>query len=367
MGNRPVKLLFIEDDRAVGNILVETLTAHHWIVDRATDGQGGLELAEAQDYDLILLDIGLPKLDGISVCKRLRSQGYGNPILLLTEKDSIDDQVAGLDAGADDYVVNPFNVDALLARMRAVVQRGRPTSSIMTWENVQLDSVTSEVTCDETLVRLTPKEYCLLELFMLNPKRIFSRRAILDRLWDFADSPGEETISTHVKCLQQKLKAAGASDPVETVHGLGYRLRSPQTISPPDPVEQAAASASKIVPVPDTTQQVKAITTKVWDRFKGKYEEQATTLEQQVAALATVASSVTQQEAEQIAHKLAGSLGMFGLMNASHLAHQVEQLVNGHDLSPIQIQEAIRLTRLLRQEVERSQTETPLQLQESHP
>lgn len=130
-------------------------------------------------------------------------------------------------------MVKPFDPLELLARVRALLRREASTTSVLTWENVHLDTVSNEVTCNGESVKLTHKEYCLLELFVLNPKRIFSRSAMLDRLWDFAEPPGEETVSTHIKCLRQKLKVAGAVDLIETVYGLGYRLRTPaQTVEP---------------------------------------------------------------------------------------------------------------------------------------
>lgn len=223
-----MKILLVEDDPLTRTTLSEILLAHQYTVNTATDGLTTLEMAGSFLYDLILLDIGIPKLDGISVCKQLRSKGYQNPILLLTARDSSTDRVMGLDAGADDYVVKPFDINELMARVRALLRRGKSVSTaVMTWENLSFDPINNEVKSGERLIHLTSKEYCLLELFLLNPKRIFSRRAILDRLWDFAESPGEETVSTHIKCLRQKLKAAGSANPIETVHGLGYRLRSP--------------------------------------------------------------------------------------------------------------------------------------------
>ena len=199
-----MKILLIEDDQPTGSILTELLTTQHYTVNPATDGQAGLELAREFAYDLILLDVTLPKMDGLRVCRQLRAEGYQRPILLLTAKASSSDRVIGLDAGANDYVVKPFDPPELLARVRALLRQNAATASILTWENVQFDTANSEVTCNGQTLRLTHKEYCLLELFLLNPKRIFSRSAILDRLWDFAEPPGEETVSTHVKCLRVK-------------------------------------------------------------------------------------------------------------------------------------------------------------------
>lgn len=223
-----MKLLLVEDDPVVADILTEALTAQHWIVECTDDGNAGLTLASNHEYDLIVLDIGLPNVDGLTICKQLRSRGYQNPILFLTGETSTDAQVTGLNAGADDYVTKPFDLQVFLARVRAVTRKGKNSASILTWRMLQLDSVSGQVLCHGKPVHLTAKEYGLLELFLLNPNRVYSRRAILDRLWDIAEAPGEETVSTHIKCIRQKLKLAGGDDPIETVHGMGYRLRSPE-------------------------------------------------------------------------------------------------------------------------------------------
>ncbi|HHP7243829.1 MAG TPA: response regulator transcription factor, partial [Elainellaceae cyanobacterium] len=140
-----MKILIVEDDRATGTMLTTALSEHHYIVNLATDGEMGRKLAEAYEYDLILLDVIIPKLDGISLCQELRAQGFQNPILLLTAQDSSTDQVMGLDAGADDYVVKPFDMGALLARIRALLRRGKVASSTITWEQLDLDTKRCEV------------------------------------------------------------------------------------------------------------------------------------------------------------------------------------------------------------------------------
>jgi DNA-binding response OmpR family regulator len=350
-----VKILLVEDDQPTSSVLTDTLIAHHHIVNLAIDGQIGLELATAFEYDLVLLDVMLPKLDGISLCRHLRSLGYHSPILLLTAKDSATDRVMGLDAGADDYVVKPFNADELMARIRALLRRGKPVpSSIITWENVRFDAINSEVICGDQLLHLTPKEYCLLELFLLNPKRVFSRSAILDRLWDFAESPGEETVSTHIKCLRQKLKAAGASDPIETVHGLGYRLRPPS--QPKELATPKTLSINNKNKRNEYQRKVKASTYKIWEKFQSKFVEQFAVLEQVAVALtAGKLTSELQQQAKQEAHKLAGSLGIFGLMKGSQLARELEELLERQIvLEKVQLQQITKLLELLRQEIHKT-------------
>lgn len=352
-----MKILLVEDDKATGSVLVKTLSDNHHTVTLATDGSTALQLAQAFNFDLVILDIIIPGLDGISVCKQLRNSGYQNPILLLTAKDSSDDLVIGLDAGADDYVVKPFDLPELLARIRALLRRFKSVSStIITWENLRLDSINSEITCDGQRLHLTPKEYCLLELFLLNPKRIFSRSAILDRLWDFAKSPGEETVSAHIKCLRQKLKAAGASDPIETVHGLGYRLRQPDDLKQTVVTELPESVSSQ----ENLRQKVKQKTVSIWDKHKASVAEQVTILEQASQLLSVdELTAELRQQAQQQAHKLAGSLGIFGLVEGSQLAREVEELLQPQVvLEAIQIQRFAELTKLLRQQLDHPTTIT---------
>lgn len=367
-----MKVLLVEDDQVTGSTLVASLTAHHYTVDWVTDGYTAQAKAEAFEYDLILLDVMLPKLSGIELCQYLRDREYTHPILLLTAKDSSSDRVIGLDAGADDYMIKPFDLPELLARLRALVRRGKGVaSSVIFWENLRFDAGHSEVTYGDRPIHLTPKEYCLLELFLLNPKRVFSRSAILDRLWDFAESPGEDTVSTHIKCLRQKLKAAGSADPIETVHGLGYRLRSPtsslsgqspsgQSLSGPSlsgqsPSSQSASgpsAASAATQESQIHQRMQSITTRVWTKFKDKLISQVTVIEQAASALMLGQLSETLRiQAEQVAHKLAGSLGIFGAIEGSKLAKRIEVLLQEPTLTIAQSQVLNQQLSQLKQEL----------------
>lgn len=222
-----MKILLVEDDQRIAEPLAEALTDQNYIVDIATDGHAGWELVKVFPYDLLLLDVVLPKLDGISLCQLIRSQNYKVPILLLTGKDTITDQIMGLDAGADDYVMKPYNLQELAARIRALLRRGSYSlPPILEWGGVRLDSNTCSTTYENQALELTPKEYRLLELFLRCGCRVLSRSMILEHLWSFDEPPGEDTVKTHIKRLRQKLKMLGAPNNfVETVYGLGYRLR----------------------------------------------------------------------------------------------------------------------------------------------
>ena len=168
----------------------------------------------------------LPRLDGISLCRKLRQENINAPILILTARDTTTDKVIGLDAGADDYLVKPFELEELSARIRALSRRGKETQALqLTHGQLCLDPSNCQVTYDGKVLTLTPKEYMILELFLRNPHRVLTRSDILDKLWDFDKSSGEGTVRTHITNLRNKLKAAGGSESlIETLYGIGYRL-----------------------------------------------------------------------------------------------------------------------------------------------
>ena len=221
-----MKILLVEDDRRTAEALAEALADRNYVVEIAADGAEGFDLAQTFTYDLIVLDWMLPKLEGIEVCRRLRSQDNDTLILMLTGKDTSEEQVLGLDVGADDYVVKPFDINALLARIRALLRRQNPSlPPVLAWELLQLDPSQHEVKYNHRSLNLTPKEYALLELFLRNSHRVLSRSLILDNLWAFDAPPGEDTVKVHLRSLRKKLKIAGApANFIETIYGLGYRL-----------------------------------------------------------------------------------------------------------------------------------------------
>ena len=174
-----------------------------------------------------MLDVTLPKLDGVSFCQRLRSRNSSLPVLMLTARDTIADKITGLDAGADDYVVKPFDLQELMARIRALLRRGGEAATLrLSWGSLRLNPSTYEVAYSEQPLHLTPKEYALLELLVSSGRRVLSRSGIIERIWSLEDPPTEETVKSHIKSLRMKLRAVGApEDLIETVHGLGYRLK----------------------------------------------------------------------------------------------------------------------------------------------
>lgn len=222
-----MKILIIEDDKRIAEAIQEALTDRHYSVDLAEDGQMGWEYIEMSPYDLIILDLMLPKINGINLCQKIRSRGDTTPILMLTAKDTSNDKVLGFDVGADDYVVKPFDLPELLARVRALVRRVNAILPvILEWQEIRLNPNTCEVYYGENIIHFTPTEYRLLELLMRHPYQVLNRRQIVDHLWSFEEPPGEDTVKVHIRSLRQKLKSVGANpNLIETVYGLGYRLK----------------------------------------------------------------------------------------------------------------------------------------------
>ena len=222
-----MKILLVEDDDRIAAALIEALTDHHYVVDVALDGEQGFEFVQTFPYELLILDVMLPKLNGLELCQKVRRYGYKMPVLMLTARDTYADKVTGLDVGADDYVVKPFDLNELLARIRALLRRGTADLTMfLECGLLQLNPNTYEVTYASELLHLTPKEYRILELLLRHRDRTFSKAEIIEHLWSFAEPPNEETVKVHIRSLRQKLKQAGATtDLIETVYGLGYKLK----------------------------------------------------------------------------------------------------------------------------------------------
>lgn len=223
-----MKILIIEDDSRIANSLAEFMTKNNYIIDITYDGNTGYNLAQTGNYDLIILDLTLPKMDGISICQKLRKNQCQSLILMLTARDTNLVQVIGLDAGADDYIIKPFDLQLLLAKIRALLRRNNKNlASIFSWGDLVLDPNKYEVMYQNNLVNLTPKEYQLLELLLRNCDRILTKEIIIDQLWSLEEIPQEETVKAHIKGIRKKLKLAGLKvNIIENIYGIGYRLNS---------------------------------------------------------------------------------------------------------------------------------------------
>ncbi len=333
-----MRLLLVEDDQRLATLLTKTLRQQNHVVEWVEDGESGWAYADAGPYDLLILDVELPKLDGLSLCKKLRAQGYESPILILTAREDRTERIRGLDAGADDYIVKPYDLEELLARVRALLRRSTSTASpLLRWGDLSLDPGSCQVCYEQQPIGLTPKEYGLLELLLRHEGRVFSLQAILEQLWSFEESPGEETVRVHVRGLRQKLKKAGVPKQIiETVYGLGYRLGpvpEPSRSSADPEVTLSSATAtegSEAVHSESTlqsrSQQVLQALASTWEHFRPETLQQV----QQITQRLQQASDLTGEQIEDLRrqiHQLKGLLGTYGLPTGSTTAKRLEDLL----------------------------------------
>jgi DNA-binding response OmpR family regulator len=217
-------VLIVEDDRRLAESLRRSLVESRMAVDVAHDGEEALAAAASATYDVIVLDVMLPRLDGLEVTRSLRERRVDTPILMLTARDGVDDRVAGLDAGADDYLVKPFALREVVARLRALTRRHVPNRKAqLRAGNLLLDTAAQTLTVDDRAVELTAKEFAILEYFLLNQGRLLTRSQILENAWDYDFEGGRNLIEVYIGRLRKKLIEAGAGDPFVTVRGSGYR------------------------------------------------------------------------------------------------------------------------------------------------
>lgn len=365
-----MKILCVEDDQGLAGLIQQALIKQHYQVELATDGLMGWNLAETETYDLILLDWMLPKLTGIKFCQQLRTEKYSvlnpnrdTPVLLMTAMDTVTHKVMGLNAGADDYVVKPLDLDELLARVRALMRRSQTTRSpLLHWGEVCLNPNRCEVMYQSQPIALGPKEYELLELFLRNPDQIFSLNRLLTALWNIDDMPSEGAVRAHIKGLRQKLKQAGAEDPIDTLYKLGYRLKPWQGQGEPhqdgvakdglgkDSLGQdsggAATSPSSAFISPELWE--------TWQTVRPSYCDRLSNIQQAVTALhAQTLTPAQRQAANREVHTLVGSLGCFGLADASTLARQIQHRFKADlPLEPPEIEQLGQWVAELRLQVE---------------
>ena len=221
-----MRVLIVEDEPKMAALVRRGLVEEGHAADVAAQGEDAVWMAEAHPYDAIVLDVMLPGWDGYETCRRLRKAGIWAPVLMLTARDAVDDRVAGLDAGADDYLVKPFSLAELLARLRALARRGgveRPIDLVV--GDLRLDPAARRVWRAETEVALSPKEFALLETFMRRPGQVLSRLQLLEHAWDFAYENRSNVVDVYVRYLREKLDRPFGRASLETVRGAGYRLR----------------------------------------------------------------------------------------------------------------------------------------------
>jgi len=221
-----MRVLVVEDSRRLAGIIKRGLLEEGYAVDSAYDGEEAQYMAETTPFDLIVLDVMLPKKDGLAVCRDLRTKNVNTPILMLTAKDSVEDKVVGLDAGADDYVVKPFAFAELLARLRALLRR-EVSPKVQKYEvgDLTLDPQSREVSRDGRRIDLTSKEYAILEYFMRRPNAVVTRTMLGENVWDYEFDGLSNIIDVYVRRLRKKIDRDGEDSMIQTVRGAGYRLR----------------------------------------------------------------------------------------------------------------------------------------------
>jgi two-component system OmpR family response regulator len=222
-----MRILVVEDELKMASLLNRGLAEEGHVVDVAGKGDEGLWKAREVQYDAIVLDLMLPGIDGFEVCRRLREGGVWTPVLMLTARDSVEDRVAGLDVGADDYLPKPFSFTELLARLRALARRGvaeRP--AVLQVGDLRLDPATRQFWRGQTEINLSAKEFALVETFMRRPHRVLTREQLLEHAWDFAFEPNSNVVDVYIRYLREKIDRPFGRRSIETVRGAGYRLRA---------------------------------------------------------------------------------------------------------------------------------------------
>jgi DNA-binding response OmpR family regulator len=325
-----MKILLVEDDPVLVELLTKALAQQSYAIDVATDGEQGWVYGSTYTYDLIILDWSLPKLDGISLCQRFRAHDDDTPIILLTSRSGSQNKIIGLDAGADDYLCKPFDVEELEARIRALLRRLHCNFlPVLRWGDLTLNPCTSEITYQRRSLSLTAKEYRLLELFLRHSHEVFSVEDLIERLWSSSEYPAEATIRSHLRRLRQKLKQVKFPDDlITTVRGQGYCLK-PMPVNS-DFEQKAIAipslpSSTSVVQSAKSAQHLTALTA-IWQKYQGQRKQQLATLDQAIKALSLGKLEISDRlSAILTAHSLAGNLGQFGLDQAAQLAKEIEQ------------------------------------------
>lgn len=220
-----MRLLVVEDNLKMAGLICQGLSEHGYSVDAVATGEEGEEMASSGSYDAVLLDVMLPDMDGVQVCRNLRRRGYRAPILMLTALSTTADKVTGLDAGADDYLVKPFQFDELVARVRALLRRGQAAgSTALRFADLELDLAKRSATRAGQRIRLTAKEFALLEYFVRNPNRVLTRTAIAEHVWDMNFDSDSNVIDVYVSMVRRKVDKGFSTPLIHTIIGSGYML-----------------------------------------------------------------------------------------------------------------------------------------------
>jgi len=343
-----MKILLVDDDSQVSELITRVLKLGNYSVDLAPTGEYAIDLLDVNSYALILLDLMLPHLTGVEVCQKLRAQGNTTPILMITGKDETCSKVQGLDAGADDYLVKPFEPDELTARIRALLRRNSDASApVLEYGGIQFEPVAQQLSYQGAPIPLRPKELAIAELMLRSPRRIFNQQAILDQLWNLADCPETSTVKTHVRSLRRALERAGVHNLIETCYGQGYRLNQ-SFLDNPTPSDSTVSQDELIQqPVsPDGSQQrpltaAQMVVRQTWERVQQTSWLRLRHLQALVNSLQEISCQTSDasdwhnpqwirhhRKALSVVHQLKGSLGSFGLHSATSQVQEIECLLS---------------------------------------
>jgi DNA-binding response OmpR family regulator len=221
-----MRMLLVEDEKGVANFIKKGLEEELYTIDHAENAEDGLSFVAANQYDLIILDIILPGMNGLDLCKEIRKKGIQSPVMMLTARDSIDDKVTGLDSGADDYLTKPFSFEEFLARVRALLRRKQDKLTELTYGNMKIDTLAHRAFADGTEVMLRPKEYAILVYLLRNRGRVLSRTQILENVWGYDFNPNTNIVDVHIKALREKLDEVNMPSLIRSVRGVGYMIDS---------------------------------------------------------------------------------------------------------------------------------------------
>ncbi|HMK57298.1 MAG TPA: response regulator transcription factor [Dissulfurispiraceae bacterium] len=219
-----MRILLVEDEKGVANFVRKGLEEEHYTVDHEINGLDALSYVSTNQYDLIILDIMLPGLNGIEICKKIRSDGIQTPVMMLTARESVGDKVLALDSGADDYLTKPFSFDEFLARVRALLRRKKDSLTELSWGTLRLDIVAHKAFVADKEIVLSPKEYSILQYLLRNKGRIVSRTQILENVWGYDHNPATNVVDVHIKTLREKLGHYLDGDIIRSVRGVGYTI-----------------------------------------------------------------------------------------------------------------------------------------------
>ncbi|MBD2298995.1 response regulator transcription factor [Nostoc sp. FACHB-87] len=227
-----MNVLFVEDEAKIANFVRAGLKEQGFVVDYCDNGDEGYLRAMDNEYDAIILDIMVPGKDGLSILKQLRREGRNAPVILLTARNELDDRLAGLNLGADDYIAKPFFVEELAARIHAVVRRSvGDRQNLLTVGSIKLDRITREVTCNQRAIELTSREFNLLEYLMRSPGRVFTRTQILEHIWGYDFNPNTNVVDVCIQRIRKKIEPIDETNWIESIRGVGYRFRKPENQS----------------------------------------------------------------------------------------------------------------------------------------